>query len=57
MSSVLPVWIATGFSLWIKKQDKSSVKDYDIVRANGGELFVETEEGEGSVFSITLPAK
>jgi len=30
---------------------------YDIVRAHGGELKVETKEGEGSEFIITLPIK
>jgi len=29
---------------------------YDIVKAHGGELKVETKEGEGSVFSVILPA-
>jgi signal transduction histidine kinase len=29
---------------------------YDIVKAHGGELKVETKEGEGSVFIISLPA-
>ncbi len=28
---------------------------YDIVKAHGGELKVETKEGEGSIFSILLP--
>jgi two-component system, NtrC family, sensor kinase len=28
---------------------------YDIVKAHGGELKVETKEGEGSVFLIQLP--
>jgi two-component system NtrC family sensor kinase len=28
---------------------------YDIVKAHGGELTVETKEGEGSEFSIQLP--
>jgi signal transduction histidine kinase len=28
---------------------------YDIVKAHGGELRVETKEGEGSVFEIKLP--
>ncbi|RYY00980.1 MAG: HAMP domain-containing histidine kinase, partial [Gammaproteobacteria bacterium] len=28
---------------------------YDIVKAHGGELKVETTEGEGSVFIISLP--
>ena len=29
---------------------------YDIVKAHGGELKVETKEGEGSEFIIQLPA-
>ncbi|MBP6416936.1 MAG: HAMP domain-containing histidine kinase [Chitinophagaceae bacterium] len=29
---------------------------YDIVKAHSGELKVETKEGEGSTFIITLPA-
>jgi signal transduction histidine kinase len=29
---------------------------YDIVKAHGGELKVETKEGEGTAFIITLPA-
>ena len=28
---------------------------YDIVKAHGGELKVETKEGEGSAFIILLP--
>jgi signal transduction histidine kinase len=28
---------------------------YDIVKAHGGELKVETKEGEGSIFTIQLP--
>ena len=28
---------------------------YDIVKAHGGELRVETKEGEGSTFIIELP--
>ena len=28
---------------------------YDIVKAHGGEIKVETKEGEGSEFIITLP--
>ena len=28
---------------------------YDIVKAHGGELKVETKEGEGSTFIIYLP--
>ena len=30
---------------------------YDIVKAQGGEIKVETKEEEGSVFIILLPAK
>ncbi len=30
---------------------------YDIVKAHGGELKVETKEGEGTAFIITLPAQ
>ena len=30
---------------------------YDIVKAHGGELKVETKEGEGSEFTILLPIK
>jgi signal transduction histidine kinase len=29
---------------------------YDIVKAHGGDLKVETKEGEGSEFNIILPA-
>ncbi len=29
---------------------------YDIVKAHGGEIKVETKEGEGSEFFIFLPA-
>jgi signal transduction histidine kinase len=28
---------------------------YDIIKAHGGELKVETNEGEGSEFTIELP--
>ena len=28
---------------------------YDIVKAHGGELKVETKEGEGSTFNIQIP--
>jgi signal transduction histidine kinase len=28
---------------------------YDIVKAHGGEIKVESKEGEGSVFTIQLP--
>lgn len=30
---------------------------YDIVKAHGGELKVETKEGEGSIFTIQIPIK
>jgi signal transduction histidine kinase len=37
-------------------QCKSVIQtSYDIVKAHGGELRVETKEGKGSEFSITLP--
>jgi two-component system, NtrC family, sensor kinase len=29
---------------------------YDIVKAHGGEINVETKEGEGTTFIIQLPA-
>ena len=29
---------------------------YDIIKAHGGEIKVETREGEGSTFTIMLPA-
>ena len=29
---------------------------YDIIKAHGGEIKVETKEGEGSEFVILLPA-
>jgi signal transduction histidine kinase len=28
---------------------------YDIIKAHGGELKVETEEGEGTTFRIVIP--
>ncbi|HYK47168.1 MAG TPA: HAMP domain-containing sensor histidine kinase [Parafilimonas sp.] len=28
---------------------------YDIIKAHGGEIKVETKEGEGSVFNIQIP--
>jgi len=28
---------------------------YDIVKAHGGELTVETQEGEGATFIVTIP--
>jgi signal transduction histidine kinase len=30
-------------------------KSYDIVKAHGGEIKVETKQGEGSGFTIQLP--
>ena len=43
-----PTGQATGLGLSLS---------YDIVKAHGGELKVETKEGEGAVFIIELPAK
>jgi signal transduction histidine kinase len=38
--------------------NKSVVQtSYDIIKAHGGELTVETKEGEGTQFTITLPVK
>jgi len=28
---------------------------YDIVKAHGGEIKVETKEGEGTIFSVLVP--
>ena len=41
-----PTGLATGLGLSLA---------YDIVKAHGGELKVETKEGEGSVFTIQIP--
>ena len=30
---------------------------YDIIKVHGGEIKVETKEGEGAEFMIELPAK
>ena len=30
---------------------------YDIIKAHGGEIKVETKEGEGTTFNIILPLK
>jgi signal transduction histidine kinase len=30
--------------------------NYDIIKAQGGEIKVETKEGEGTAFTIVLPA-
>ena len=30
---------------------------YDIIKAHGGELNVETEEGKGTTFTILIPTK
>ena len=29
---------------------------YDIIKAHGGEIKVETKEGEGAEFTVLLPA-
>ena len=40
----------------IHKSFKSVIQtNYDIVKAHGGEIKVETKEGEGSEFIIALP--
>jgi signal transduction histidine kinase len=41
-----PTGQGTGFRLSLS---------YDIVKAHGGELKVETKEGEGSTFIIQIP--
>ena len=41
-----PNWQGTGLALSLS---------YDIVKADGGEITVDTKEGEGSIFSILLP--
>jgi signal transduction histidine kinase len=41
-----PTGLGTGLGLSLS---------YDIVKAHGGELKVETQEGQGSVFTILLP--
>ncbi|HPH92031.1 MAG TPA: ATP-binding protein [Ferruginibacter sp.] len=43
-----PTGLGTGLGLSLS---------YDIVKAHGGELTVETKEGEGSCFTIALPQK
>ena len=42
-----PTGLGTGLGLSLS---------YDIVKAHGGEIKVETKEGEGSVFLIQLPS-
>jgi signal transduction histidine kinase len=42
-----PVGQGTGLGLSLS---------YDIVKAHGGELRVETKEGEGSEFILVIPA-
>ena len=41
-----PTGLGTGLGLSLA---------YDIVKAHGGELKVETKENEGSVFTIQIP--
>ena len=41
-----PAGLGTGLNLSLA---------YDIVKAHGGELKVETKESEGSVFTIQIP--
>jgi K+-sensing histidine kinase KdpD len=47
----------------MKKKSEQSINlcisviqtSYDIIKAHGGELKVETKQGEGSTFIIALP--
>jgi hypothetical protein len=40
----------------IHKSGKSVIQtNYDIIKAHGGDIKVETEEGQGSEFIIQLP--
>jgi two-component system NtrC family sensor kinase len=43
-----PVGKGTGLGLYIS---------HEIVKRNGGNISVKSEEGKGSVFSIELPCK
>jgi signal transduction histidine kinase len=43
-----PTGVGTGLGLSLS---------YDIIKAHGGEIKVETKEGEGSKFTIGLPLK
>ena len=38
-----------------REQDWDYQLSYDIIKAHGGEIKVETKEGEGSEFIIQLP--
>ena len=42
-------------SLLDKERDWAYPLSYDIVKVHGGEIKVETREGEGSEFIIQLP--
>jgi signal transduction histidine kinase len=42
----MPTGQGTGFGLSLS---------YDIIKAHGGEIKVETKEGEGSEFILNLP--
>ena len=51
---------ATSNTGYLRKKRTSIIRlgisvCYDIVKAHGGELKVETKEGEGSEFVILLP--
>ena len=43
-----PTGVGTGLGLSLS---------YDIVKAHGGEIKVETKEGEGSEFTVQIPVK
>ncbi len=42
--------------LFLLKKELGLSLSYDIVKAHGGEIKVETKEGEGTEFIIQLPA-
>jgi signal transduction histidine kinase len=41
--------------VYIRKSGLGLSLSYDIIKAHGGEIKVETREGEGSEFIIQLP--
>jgi light-regulated signal transduction histidine kinase (bacteriophytochrome) len=48
---IIQIASVKSINLW-----KSVIQtNYDIVKAHGGELKVETKEGEGSTFIVQLP--
>ena len=54
------IYIEQTNRLWKSVKSSNQCKSvvqtsYDIVKAHGGELKVESQEGEGSAFTIQLP--